>query len=239
MWVGWSAGAVGAGITAGEIIAGISKKKMHWVIRFVFPAGGILLACMATCTPDTPYRAIVLMLLGTTLIGANECLSSTMATICIDDQREIGTALGIGGSSRSFVSTLCGTIYTVVLSNRLSTTIGTQVPQAVVDAGLPAAYSADFITAYTNGTQAAFDAIQGMTPAIQQAGTIAYKNASADAYRTVFLTTIAFSAIGTILTWLAPNVDSKLTREVAVTLSNRAEGEIGAVEAGVGLTKLS
>ena len=233
MWVGWSAGAVGAGITAGEILAGVSKKKMHWVIRFVFPAGGILLACMATCTPDTPYRAIILMLLGTTLIGANECLSATMATICIHDQREIGTALGIGGSSRSFVSTLCGTIYTVVLQNRLSTTIGAQVPQAVVSAGLDPAYAADFIAAYTNGTQAAFNAVEGLTPSIQQAGVTAYKNASADAYRTVFLTTIAFSAIGTILTWLAPNVDAKLTREVTITLSNRAERDILQAEAGM------
>ena len=233
MWVGWSAGAVGAGITAGEILAGMSKKKMHWVIRFVFPAGGILLACMATCTPDTPYRAIILMLLGTTLIGANECLSAAMATICIHDQREIGTALGIGGSSRSFVSTLAGTVYTVVLSNRLSTTISEQVPSALVDAGLDPAYVTDFIAAYTNGTQAAFAAVQGLNPAIQEAGTVAYKNATADAYRTVFLTTIAFSAIGTLLTWLAPDVDKKLTREVTITLSTRADKDIASAEAGI------
>ena len=233
MWVGWSAGAVGAGITAGEILAGMSKKKMHWVIRFVFPAGGILLACMATCTPDTPYRAIILMLLGTTLIGANECLSAAMATICIHDQREIGTALGIGGSSRSFVSTLAGTVYTVVLSNRLSTTISEQVPSALVDAGLDPAYATDFIAAYTNGTQAAFAAVQGLNPAIQEAGTVAYKNATADAYRTVFLTTIAFSAIGTLLTWLAPDVDKKLTREVTITLSTRADKDIASAEAGI------
>ena len=173
------------------------------------------------------------MLLGTTLIGANECLSAAMATICIHDQREIGTALGIGGSSRSFVSTLAGTVYTVVLSNRLSTTISEQVPSALVDAGLDPAYVTDFIAAYTNGTQAAFAAVQGLNPAIQEAGTVAYKNATADAYRTVFLTTIAFSAIGTLLTWLAPDVDKKLTREVTITLSTRADKDIASAEAGI------
>jgi hypothetical protein len=233
MWAGFAASVVGAGITAGEILAGFAKKKMHWVIRFVFPAGAGLLACMATCTPETPTRAIILMLLGTTLIGANECLSSTMATICIDDQREIGTALGIGGSSRSFVSTLCGTVYTVVLSNRLAKTIPERVPRAVINAGLPAASAADFLAAYTNGTQAALDSVQGLNSTIFQAGKLAYKDASADSYRTVFLTTIAFSAIGIVLTWFAPDVDKKLTREVVVTLSNKADGEILGAEAGV------
>jgi MFS family permease len=233
MWSGWASGVVGAGITAGEILAGFSKKRMHWVVRFVFPAGALLLACMATCTPDTPTRAIVLMLLGTTLIGANECLTSTMATIVIKDQREIGTALGIGGSSRSFVSTLCGTVYTVVLQNRLATTIPEQVPRALVGAGLPESSVAGFLTAYTNGTQAAFGAVKGLTPGILDAGTRAYKEASADAYRTVFLTTIAFSGIGVLLTWLVPNVDRLLTREVAVTLSNKADGHILGAEAGI------
>jgi len=237
MWSGWASSVVGAGITLGEILAGVSKKKMHWVVRFVFPAGAILLACMATCTPDTPTRAIVLLLLGTTLIGANECLTSTMATICIHDQRELGTALGVGGSARSFVSTLCGTVYTVVLSNRLAQTIPNQVPRALVGAGLPESSVAGFLTAYTNGTQAALAAVQGLNPTILGVGTRAYQNASADAYRTVFLTTIAFSGVGIILTWLIPNVDAKLTNEVVVQLSERANGGILGAEAGISSVK--
>jgi hypothetical protein len=115
-------------------------------------------------------------------------------------------------------------VYTVVLSNRLATTIPGQVPKALTAAGLPSSSVAGFLTAYTTGTQAAFDAVQGLTPAILTKGTTAYKNASADAYRTVFLTTLAFSGIGIILTWFAPDVDKKLTREVAVTLHKKADG---------------
>jgi hypothetical protein len=221
MWAGWTSGVVGAGITAGEILAGFSKKKMHWVIRFCFLAGSVLLAAMATCTPDTPTRAIVLLLLGTTFIGANECLTSTCATICIDDQREIGTALGVGGSSRSFISTLASTVYTVVLSNRLAVTIPEQVPPALINAGLPSSSTASWLAAYAAGGP--FDDIPGMTPEILAVGTRAYKFASADAYRTVFLTTLAFSGIGIVLTWFAPNVDDKLTGEVVVTLGKGEE----------------
>ncbi|KJR86299.1 uncharacterized protein SPSK_02313 [Sporothrix schenckii 1099-18] len=221
LWSGWAAGVVGGGITAGEILAGFAKRRLHWVIRAVFFAGAALLAAMATCTPDTPTRAIVLLLLGTTFIGANECLTSTCASICITDQREIGTALGIGGSSRSFVSTLCGTVYTVVLSNRLATTIPAQVPAALEAAGLPASQTASFITTYGAGGVAGATAagvVPGLNETILAAGVHAYKVASADAYRTVFYSTIAFSGIGILLSIFVPNVDTLLTGEVAVTL---------------------
>jgi hypothetical protein len=49
------------------------------------------------------------MFLGTMFIGWNEILNSCVATICVEDQRELGTAIGFGGSSRSFVSTICAT----------------------------------------------------------------------------------------------------------------------------------
>lgn len=228
MWAGWASGVVGAGITAGEILAGFAKRKLHWVIRFVFFVGCALLACMATCTPDTPTRAIVLLLLGSTFIGANECLTSTCASICIADQREIGTALGIGGSSRSFVSTLCGTVYTVVLSNRLATTIPTQVPAALAAAGLPAAQTQAFIDAYGTGGAAAVSAagvVPGLNATILAVGVRAYKVASADAYRTVFYSTIAFSGIGILLSIFVPDIDKMLTGEVAVTLRPKEDAE--------------
>lgn len=226
MWAGWTSGVVGAGITLGEILAGFAKNKMHWAIRGCFLTGSALLAAMASCTPETPTRAIILLLLGTTAIGANECLSSVCATLCVKDQREIGTAIGVGGSSRSFVSSLASTVYTVVLSNRLATTIPAQVPPALIQAGLPANQTATWIAAYAAGGN--FDGIQGMNAEILAAGTRAYKFASADAYRTVFLTTLAFSGVGIILTFFAPNVDHMLTSEVAVTLG---KGD-GAAEKG-------
>jgi hypothetical protein len=181
---------------------------------------------MASCTPDTPVRAIVLLLLGTTLIGLNECITSAAATICLTDQREIGTAIGLGGSLRSFVSTLASTVYTVVLSNRLSTTIPAQVPPALVKAGLPANSTAAFLAAYTNGTQAAFDAIPGITPDIIRVGSRAYKFATSAAFETVFLSTIAFMGVGVILTAFCQDIDNLLTGEVSLTLHSRNDEEL-------------
>jgi hypothetical protein len=181
---------------------------------------------MATCTPDTEIRAIVLLLLGTTLIGLNECLTSGAATISLTDQREIGTAIGLGGSLRSFVSTLASTVYTVVLSNRLADTIPAQVPRALINAGLPADSTTAFLAAYTNGTQAAFDAIPGITPEIIAIGSRAYKFATSDAFKTVFLSTIAFMGVGIILTAFLPNIDPLMTGEVSMTLHSRNDEEL-------------
>jgi len=107
------------------------------------------------------------------------------------------------------------------------------VPRALVGAGLPESSVAGFLTAYTNGTQAALAAVQGLNPTALEVGTRAYKNASADAYRTVFLTTIAFSGVGVILTWFIPEVDAKLRNEVVVQLSEKADGGILCAEAGI------
>lgn len=181
---------------------------------------------MASCTPETETRAIILLLLGTTMIGLNECLTSAAATICLTDQREIGTAIGLGGTLRSFVSTLASTVYTVVLNNRLASTIPDQVPRALINAGLPADSTAAFLAAYSNGTQAAFDAVPGITPEIEEIGSRAYRFATSDAFQTVFLSTIAFMGIGVILTAFLPNIDNLMTSELSMTLHSRNDEEI-------------
>ncbi|KAF2102319.1 MFS general substrate transporter [Rhizodiscina lignyota] len=235
-WIGVFSSISSCGILFGEFCGCPWKRWTHWQIRAVFTIGSIFLACMATCDPDTPVRAAIFVFLAALFIGWNEILCSTVSTICIDDQREIGTATGVGGSSRSFISTICSTVYTVILSNRLAQTIPAQVPPALVAAGLPTSSVADFLTAIAAGTPAAWSAVKGLTPQIQAIGVRAYQQANSDAYKTVFLSTIAFSGIGVILSIFCPNVDHLLSSDVAVTLRERGtervvgEGKEGAVE---------
>lgn len=65
---------------------------------------------MATSNPDSIIRSSVFILLASTFVRWNEILNSTVATITIDDQREIGAATGAAGSARSFISTICSTL---------------------------------------------------------------------------------------------------------------------------------
>ncbi|KIH93737.1 hypothetical protein SPBR_04155 [Sporothrix brasiliensis 5110] len=231
MWAGWMSCIPGCGILAGEFCAAAFRRKTNWQIMAVFPVGGVLLGVMATSTPDTVVRSSALIFFASFFIGWNELLNSTVATISIQDQREIGTYAGTGGSSRSLISTVCSTIYTTVLSNRLAHTIPAKVPAAVVAAGLPERSVAAFLAAIQAGTATAWDAVAGLTPEIRTAGIRAYQDASASAYSTVFLTTIAFSGLGSILAIFAPNVDHLLTKSVNITVN------VGDLDAAVGVAQ--
>jgi hypothetical protein len=126
MWAGWMSCISNSGILFGEMIGAWFKKKTNYQIMVVFTLGAAFLGCkllflcdwkkpansnsaVATCDVDTPVRAAVLVFIGASFIGWNEILCSVVSTICIDDQREIGTATGIAGSARSFISTICST----------------------------------------------------------------------------------------------------------------------------------
>lgn len=55
LWAGWASLAVGAGLTAGEILGGVFKKKVQWGVRVCFFSGSALLAGMSNNpTPSVP-----------------------------------------------------------------------------------------------------------------------------------------------------------------------------------------
>jgi hypothetical protein len=160
--------------------------------------------------------------LGVFCIGWAESLSITLVTLTVKNQKELGSASGVAGSLRFLISSISATIYTVILSNRLATTIPTRVGPAVVGAGLPASSVAEFIAALALGSSA-LDAVPGVTPTIVAVGMRAYQLANAAAYRTVFLSTIAFTGVAIIATLLLPNVDHLLTGDVATTLHHKKD----------------
>lgn len=139
-------------------------------------------------------------------------------TLTVNDQSELGSASGVAGSIRFLISSIAASIYSVILSNRLAQTIPAFVGPAVANAGLPTTSTADFIAAFSLGPTA-FDKVPGITPTILALGTRAYQEANASAFRTVFLSTIAFTGVAIIATLFLPNIDHLLTGKVAATLS--------------------
>ena len=79
------------------------------------------------------------------------------------------------------------------------------------------------MAALTAGT--GFDGISGVNDSIIAAGVQANKEANADAYRTVFFVSIAFSAIALASALCLPNVDGLLTNKVASTLHKGRKDE--------------
>jgi hypothetical protein len=168
-----------------------------------------------TCTPDTRNRAIALVYIGCCFIGWNEIIVLSICTIIIDDQQEIGTATGIAGSMRALISTTISTVYVVVLTNRLTSTISMQVPAALIKAGLPTTSIVAWLEGFGAG---ALQGVQGNTAAITAAGIAAYKLASVDAFQTVFYTTLGFSGLGVAVSFFVPSVDDRMSGGVAAKL---------------------
>ena len=172
---------------------------------------------VATCTPDTKARACGLVAAGSFCIAWAESLAIASITLTTQNQAELGSAGGIGGSIRFLITSISTTVYNVVLSNRQADEIPLKVSSAVVENGLPMSSVAAFIKALTVGP-AALASVPGITPRIIAAGSRAYKEANSDSFRTVFLTTIAFSSVALIATLFFPNFDALMSDKVATTL---------------------
>lgn len=175
------------------------------------------------------------MVLGCFWIGWNETIALANTTICVKDQKDIGIAGGLGASIRAAICAVLVAVYTTILNNRLSQTIAERVPSALAEAGLPTDSIPGFLSVVTtSGVLAplrAYEGVHGITDGIVQVGVRAYQVANADAYRTVYLSTIAFSAIAVILTFLAPNTEKYMTDHVVATL-NREEDTVVDEEKG-------
>ncbi len=184
---------------------------------------------MAYSNPSTLVGSSCLIAFASFFVGWNESLCLTNAGVELEDQQEIGTAVGMAGSIRSAISTVAASVYVVVLTNRLGETIPAEVPAAVVSAGLPPSSVVAFLGGFATGD---FSDIKGLTPRILAVGLSAYKFASAHAYQTVFLTSIAFSGIAVIITIWAPNVGDKMTSQVATTLHAKEGQVVGETDAG-------
>jgi hypothetical protein len=234
MTAAWYASFVGLFIIVGEVVGGFVAKSighLKWQCVVTVALSGILFGCTATSTPDSLGRAATFVALGTFFIGWAESLAISMVTILARDQTKLGSASGVAGSIRFFIACIASTIYNVVLTNRLAETVPAQVPPALIEAGLPSSSVAAFLAALTVGTP--FSDIPGVNDTIVEAGVRANKWANADAYRTVFYVSIAFSGIALICALLLPNVDNMLSGQVASTLHKGRKDEKRIREQGV------
>ena len=60
--------------------------------------------------------------------------------------------------------------------------------------------------------------IPGVTSEVLAAGSLAYRNAYVDAYRTIYYVSIAFGALTIISNVLVPNIDHLMTTQIAAKL---------------------
>jgi hypothetical protein len=198
----------------------VTNKIGHarYQVMAVFIGATVFLAAAATVQPGNFATSISLVFVGVALTGWNETICIANSTICVRDQREIGIGGGLAGSMRSGITAIIIAIYTTVLTNRLGETVPAQVPAAVLAAGLPPASVPGFMAGLAAGNATLLEAVPGISGDIIAAGAAAYKQASADAYRSVYFVIMGFGIFGSILTFWAPNTDKYMSDKIAATV---------------------
>jgi hypothetical protein len=166
-----------------------------------------------------------LIFLANVFTGLVELIGISNVTILIDSQDNIGLARGLSATFRMVASSVATVVYVTVLENRLKQTIPATVPAALVAAGLPVDRVQAFLQALESGSAAALQQVPETTGHIVQVGVQAYKEANVQAYRTVYLVTIAFSVMGLVSAGFTPNTEKSLSYDVAVTLQGTEKEE--------------
>ena len=172
----------------------------------------------AVCTPNTQTAAILLATLTCVAIGWVYAVASTLTTIFVANQQDIGVANGLGISLKTLLGTSCVSIYESILVHKMQTAVSEYVVPAVLKAGLPESSLAAYLTALNAGTTSALETVPGINSMIITVGRAAIKPATIEASRPVFLASIAFGIIAILLAVFVPNVEELMTKDVAVTL---------------------
>ena len=165
----------------------------------------------------------VLLGFGSFALGVMEGVALTATTYPLRTQQEIGSAGGVTGTIRLFVSTIATAVYNTVVRNRLSSTVPANVGPAATRAGLPESSLAALIVALRAGKPLDSSTIPGLNDAVEAAARLAYRVATAQAYRTLFLVCIAFTAPGNILCWFTADKDEKKDDFIAGHLHRRED----------------
>jgi hypothetical protein len=133
----------------------------------------------------------------------------------------IGVAMGLVITARNVGGSIATTVYTVVLSNNLKSHLGLNIATALAKAGLPLADipAVTEALATQNVTSPAF----GLANLAQlEAGIYAVKVSYADAFRLVYLVSIAFGGLGILCAFWTKNFGYLMTRQVDVILEEGA-----------------
>ncbi|KAF4625847.1 hypothetical protein G7Y89_g12321 [Cudoniella acicularis] len=215
--IGWLSCTTGIGVIVGQVLAGLVFKPLggaKWQLLACCVGMTVFLGGLAAANQNNKGLAIAFTILGGISVGFLELITIIMAGL-VCEPGDIGLASGFLASLRQVFGTIATTIYVTILTNRLKTTIPENVIPAAENAGLPTSSLDSLFAALTAGTAAALQKVPGITTDIIAAVGEAVKTADSQAFKTVYLTSIAFGGLSIIAALCASNVDEKLTDQVA------------------------
>lgn len=220
MQAGWWSCIIGSGAIIGQSLCGIFVKRLgkhKWQLVGTIIGLTAFVGGMAGATASTRSLAIAFTLLASIFLGYVENAAFTIAPFCIPP-KDIGLALGLLGCMRSAIASVATAVFVSVLNNKLETNVPKYVIPAITDAGLPSSSAPDLLAALSTGV---FNNVEGITPNIIAAATAANQVAYTESFKIVYLSALAFGAVGIIAAFNTQNSERFFTEEIARKLHGR------------------
>lgn len=210
----------------GEILGEIAA---HWIhpkpILIVTSVCGAGFVAAAGANPLNQNLTLTFIILGNLFVGAMDGVAIAMSTFPLKSQEEIGTAGGFSGSMRSGISSVATVIYSTILSNRIASTVPGLVYPAATKAGLPDSSFQDLVSGLNGSFELNSTTVPGLTDLVLREASAAYKLANAQAYRTVFLSTLGIGGLGILMSWFAVGVPKGQENFVAALIHERGDAQ--------------
>ncbi|KAK7224986.1 hypothetical protein V2G26_012989 [Clonostachys chloroleuca] len=209
-YAGWLSCTVASSTALGQVCAGAIVRwggnVRYWLIFSTFAMVGFVSA-LASLTPADKNTGIALTILGPFFVGFIELASLALAPLFCAAQ-DIGLASGLLASIRSAGGSIAVTVYSTILTNRLSSTIPEIVVPAAEQAGLDPSQVSSLLKAVTAKN------LSGFSSAIQAAVSGALPSAYAAAFKTVYLASLGFGGIAIVGCLFSKDAKEHLTDKV-------------------------
>ncbi|CAK7205596.1 hypothetical protein SEUCBS139899_008374 [Sporothrix eucalyptigena] len=192
----------------------------------VFLAVALQTACigaMSTSTLDNAHKSIVLSFFISTCCTVNILNCLILIGFGIIYQEDIGTAAGLAGTSRLLAGAIATAIFSNVTNGKYAASLSAAVAANLAPFDLPASTVQQLTAAAKLGTAAAFNAVPGITPAIEAAAVLGNKQAYLQGAHLSYEVALAFGLCGCIAALFISSVDVRkwTAQTVAVQQADR------------------
>jgi hypothetical protein len=188
-------------VSFGTIIAGwYCVTVMPWVgherwqLVVLICAQTALIGSMASIGINDKAQAIATVIIVSACNLPPSPLSFGMVSLGLDDQTDIGVAVGLISTFRLIGGAVATSIYVSIYTSRYANSISSNLERMVRDTGFSGSFSA-LLKATTTNTAAAYAKVPGIDSETIGAAQHAVKVSYVGAFRTVYLVAIAFGVI--------------------------------------------
>ena len=223
MEIGWYSSAGGMGGLAFSAFFGYAQKKFdHSHIQLPLYLGCLTLCsgAQAIVSPTSNIGSTVLVVFINAFVSAASIFAVSMVQVGVKHEY-IGIASGVIVTARSLGGAVATTIYVTILQNKITSSLGPDVGIPLAEHGVPLASIPAVIEALATGDLTS-PALASLSPTALLAAVAGLKQAYVTSFKLVYLVSIAFGVVGTVIVCFAKNIDSLMTETVDIKVEEGA-----------------